>query len=169
MFKLLISLLISPVNSSTFATKHPIYTQIVRNVPSINRDYAMVLSNNIHKVSRKYKISARIYTAILAQESKYRLNAVAKSCGLTNGKKVCVSTDFGLSQVHYLNVMRLKLDVDRLTTDMVYSLEEGAKVLAYYKRYKKYTKYWWTGYNCGIGPVERKTCQEYRRMVERYL
>lgn len=57
-------------------SKHPIYCQIVRNSPKINKKYAMRLSNVIYKYTRKYNLDKTIFTAILAQESMYRLDAI---------------------------------------------------------------------------------------------
>jgi len=67
------------IPSISFAKeKHPIFNQIVKNSPKINKRYAMKLSNIIHKASTKFKIPAKIYTAILKQESNYSLKA--KGC-----------------------------------------------------------------------------------------
>ena len=55
--------------------KHPIYCQITKNKPSINKNYAMKLSNIIYKTHKKYNIPSRIFTAILMQESGYNLKA----------------------------------------------------------------------------------------------
>lgn len=41
----------------------------------------MKLSNEIYRASKKYRIPARIYTAILMQESRYRLNAIREVKG----------------------------------------------------------------------------------------
>ena len=55
--------------------KHPIYCQIKKNKPKLNSKYAMTLSNHIYRASRKHGFPANIYTAILMQESGYRLGA----------------------------------------------------------------------------------------------
>jgi hypothetical protein len=55
--------------------KHPIYCQIKKNHPKLDRKYAMKLSNIIYKKVRKYHIPPRIFVAILMQESRYQLGA----------------------------------------------------------------------------------------------
>lgn len=152
-------------------SKHPIYDQILRNKPKINKRYAMRLSNVIHRVSLKYKLPKHVFTAILCQESGYRLNALGKATGLLKGKKVTVHTDYGISQIHWKNVKKHDLDVDLLLTDMVYSVTAGAKILAGFKRrYAKKDPIYWARYNCGSrGSTKRDTCQIYVKLVERYL
>ena len=57
---------------------HPIYCQIIKNSPKINKKHAMRVSNIIYKMHKKYHIPSRIFAAILAQESGYQLKA--KGC-----------------------------------------------------------------------------------------
>ncbi len=57
---------------------HPIFCQIVKNKPNIDKKYAMTLSDIIYKETKLRKIPANIYTAILMQESRYVLSA--KNC-----------------------------------------------------------------------------------------
>ena len=150
---------------------HPIYEQILRNRPNINKSYAMKLSNIIHSASIKYSIPKNIYTAILMQESRYSLGAIRKVKGYYKGEIVEVHTDFGISQIYWRNVQKLGLDIDKLTGDLVYSVETGAKILAgFKKRYSKNDKNWWTRYNCGTrGTTKRDTCRRYKKKVERFL
>jgi len=151
---------------------HPIYCQIVKNKPKINKKYAMKLSNIIYKMHRKYHIPSRIFTAILRQESEYSLKAKGKKCGVTaEFEKKCVYTDFGISQIHWKTVELWKFDNERLTTDLEYSVEAGAKVLAdIMERFEARDNNWWLRYNCGFGgTTKRDTCQIYKKFVERYL
>lgn len=66
-------LLLLPLN--LWAGNHPIYDQILKNRPNIDKKYAMELSNEIYKVSKEYDIPKNIYTAIIAQESGYNIDA----------------------------------------------------------------------------------------------
>lgn len=210
--------------ASVDCSKHPIYCQIKKNKPRKSYKETMELSNMIYKVSRKYDIPANVYTAILMQESGYKLEA--KNCHwglrklskleLLNEKNKCaqnfkksvdlkvyspligddiniipeseqykscinglkdkkikdkVCTDLGMSQIYILTAERYKFDTSRLTTDLEYSIEAGAKVLADFKRmYGHKDLYWWLRYNCGTrGTTNRVTCQTYKKLVERYL
>ncbi len=160
----------------------------------INKKYAMKLSNVIHNAARKYKIPHRIYVAILMRESRYSLKAKGCHSGIrqlkdreiqarlalcaleshpercTKGIPVIMETricsDFGMSQIYYKTARRYGFEIDRLTTDLKYSIEAGAKVLGdFRKRYAKREKDWWTRYNAS-SRVKRDI---YKQLVERFL
>lgn len=160
--------------------KHKIFCQIKKNKPSINNNYAMKLSNKIYNASLKYKIPANIYTAILMQESTYKLEAKKCQKGILtkegksfykNTPKAVVCSDFGISQIHYKTVDRYRFDVDKLLTDLEYSVNSGAKVLSwFFKKYAHKDINWFSRYNCGTkSTTKRKTCVKYKKLVERYL
>ena len=173
--KKLLILLTFLMSSTAFAVncnKHPIYCQIVKNKPGIDKTYAMRLSNIVYKMHRKYHIPSRIFTAILRQESGYSLAAKGKKCGLTKeGKKECVFTDFGISQIHYRTAELWKFDIKRLTEDLEYSVEAGAIILHdIMERFEAGDINYWTRYNCGFrGNTKRDTCQIYKGLVRRYF
>jgi hypothetical protein len=152
-----------------------ILKQILKNNPNIDRSYAEKLSVVIEEKSKKYKVPPRIFTAILMQESAYRLRATNKTCGLRNlasAGESCVITDIGISQIHYLNVKRFNLDKQRLTTDLEYSVDSGAMILAQYSRYqKREPKTWYSRYNCGTRKFSKiqDLCLVYKTRVDKYL
>ncbi len=188
--------------------KHPIYCQVVKNKPSIDKKFAMKLSNVIYKMHRKYHIPSRIFTAILMQESGYTLKTNGCHKGLVKNPyikrdiNICLNTkepegppptergyfnscidripmhvevevcsDFGISQIYYKTAQRFKIDITRLTTDLEYSVEAGARVLHdFMERHEAKDNDWWVRYNCGSkGTTKRDTCQIYKKLVERYL
>lgn len=136
--------------------EHPIYNQIIKNKPSIDKSYAMKLSNLIHKYSRLYKIPADIYTAILMQESRYVLGA--KNCKrgirfktpdelktdmdkdeskfstkrITPYVKSKVCSDLGIAQIRLETAESYNFDVNKLLTDLEYSVNAGAKVFKWF-------------------------------------
>ena len=182
MKKLLLPLILfSSVSYGADCSKHPILCQIVKHKPSVKKKFAMRLSNVIYKAAKKHKIPARIYTAILRQESNYTLAAKGCHKGLMEVKnpelqgvafvEVKICNDFGMSQVNYRTAKRFGFDTLKLVTDLEYSVMAGAKVLAgFRKRYSKKDKYWWLRYNCGTrSTTKRDTCQIYKNLVERYL
>lgn len=160
-------------NSNKICIDHKIYCQIIKNSPSIDRNYAMTMSNYIYKFSKKYGISSRVYTAILAQESMYKLNAKNCTKGLHKDYMIPVEacSDFGISQIHYNNIPRFKFNVGKLLNNLEYSIEAGFKVLHdIKKRVDISDKDWYTRYNCGLkGTTKRETCQRYKKLVEKYL
>lgn len=167
-------------------SKHPIYCQIKKNSPRLNSKKAMHLSNVIHKISRKYHLPTRVFVAILAQESGYKLEARGCHKGLVKTIKntfktgevpmtihpeieyeeVKVCADFGIGQIYYKTAKGFGFDLNRLTTDLDYSIEAAAKVLAdFKKRYSAREVNWWTRYNAR-SRIKRKI---YRQLVERYF
>lgn len=178
MFKwvfLLVALILS--SSSLFSVDcniHKIYCQIVRNKPDIDEDYAMELSNIIYTITKKYDIDSRIYTAILAQESMYNLEALncvtglkyTEAEGLYYFKNSTVCTDIGISQIHYSTIKKYNFDAEKLTTNLTYSVEAGIKVLSKFKKkYGDKEKDYWTRYNSSNESQREK----YRNLVSRYF
>lgn len=109
------------------------------------------------------------------QESAYKLGAANRICGLrslASDQESCVITDLGISQIHYLNVKRFKLDKHRLMTDLDYSVDSGAMILAEYSRYQKEEpKTWYSRYNCGTRKFSQiqERCLVYKTRVDKYL
>jgi hypothetical protein len=192
-------MMISNANAKSInCKKHPIFCQITKNKPSINKKYAMKLSNVIYKMHRKYHIPSRIFTAILMQESGYSLEAKGCHSGLAVDDfklKTCldlalkkktvysqcamsvdvvetkVCTDFGITQIYYKTAKRWKFNINKLTENLEYSVEAGAIVLHdIMERFEAEDVNYWVRYNCGFrGTTKRDTCQIYKKLVERYL
>jgi hypothetical protein len=78
--------------------------------------------------------------------------------------KVC--SDFGIGQIYYKTANSYGFDVGSLTTDLEYSINAAAQVLAgFKKRYEARENDWWTRYN-----ARSKTKRLiYKRMVERFM
>lgn len=157
-------------------SKHVIYCQIKANSPNIDSKYAMTLSNMIYKAAKKHKIPTKVYTAILMQESSYKLGAVGSSCGFrtpaSDYDEQCVYADFGIAQINYKTIKHYEMDKEKLLKDLEYSVNAGAKVLQWFhKTYHKREPYrWWNRYNCGTKKsVLRDTCQKYHKNVSRWL
>lgn len=156
---------------------HPIFCQILNNKPSIDKKYAMKLSNIIHNQAKIYKIDARIYTAILMQESKYELKAKNCTKGLIKAEVVIpespikytenkVCTDFGVAQIHYKTANRYNFNLEELTSNLEYSVAAGAKVLSdFRKKYKHKETTYWTRYNSSSN-IKREI---YLHLVSRYF
>ena len=162
--------------------KHPIYCQIKKNKPKMNNRRAYRLSNLIHQASRKYKIPARIYTAILMQESGYRVGTIHSNCGVEPSFDIdlksmdytvaCVWQDFGMSQINYKTAKQYNMNIWFLLTQADYSIDAGAKVLSWFKRRyeKRNPKFWFVRYNCGTrSSIDRPTCNAYKKLVKRWM
>jgi hypothetical protein len=135
--------------------KNPIFCQIVKNNQSIDKDYAMKLSNVIYHVAKLYNIDPKKYAAILAQESMYKMGAV-------NPK----SRDYGISQINYRTARVYGFDIQRLTTDVEYAVEAGAIVLADLKKSHGHKEQvYWTRYNSSK-PEKR---EKYKKLVKRFM
>lgn len=139
-----------------------LYVQIRKNTRGKVPHDPLTLADAILQASLKYKIQARLLSAIIMTESGYYVGAVNRR-----------SNDYGICQINVANIKRMKLDKSRLLTDIKYSVEAGARVLAYFQgRYSHKEKYWYCRYNVGtrvlIGRLMR-ACQSYKRKVDRYL
>jgi len=115
-------------------------------------------SDIVDKLSRKYRISPKIVRAVIHVESRGRVSAYNKR-----------SKDYGLLQINEKNIKALGLDKKRLTTDYVYSLEQGIKILVWFKdRYEsKLGDKWQAKFNCGVrkGCENTKKSKKYMRML----
>ncbi len=102
------------------------------------------------------------------QESGYKISAKNLRCGVsvTTGEKDCVVVDFGIGQINYKTIRHFNFDQKKLLSDMEYSIEAAAVVLADFKRmYGKKEDTFWTRYNAS-SPDKRET---YRILVARYM
>jgi len=153
--------------------KNPIYCQIKLNRPELNDKYAMHISNIIHKKSRKYKIDARVLTAILAQESGYNQKAMNCKKGFDavelekgNVKVVKVCFDFGIGEINYRQILRRKIDLFRIMEDLDYAVDIAAKMMSEFEtRHGKNESDYWTRYNAH-NTIMRDI---YKGLVARYL
>ena len=193
---ILVNLLLLPNAYAVNCDKHPIFCQIKKNSPRFNNKKAMHISNVISKVSRKHKLPTRIFVGILAQESGYKLSAQGCHKGLMASdrkqsscdipliqgtmldfeyktcldslkpKVVRICSDFGIGQIYYKTAKGFGFDIELLTTDLEYSIDAAAQVLAdFKKRYSAREVDWWTRYNAR-SPIKRKI---YKTLVKRYF
>lgn len=121
-----------------------------------------VLAYKIVKVSNQYGINANIYTAILAHESMFKLNAVNER-----------SHDYGIAQINIKNIRNMGLDLDLILTDLEYSLRAGAQVLSYMKkRYSASEANYACRYNVGTVAIMSRTqsiiCSKYMSKIRKY-
>lgn len=111
------------------------------------------------------------------QESSYRLGA--KNClrGVPEDKPletpdISVCEAYGIAQIHYKSARRYSADVNRLMTDMDYSVELGARILSFFhKNYRKREpSRWFCRYYVGTASVKKikKNCSEYIKLVNRW-
>jgi len=159
-------------DNDNICLRHPIFCKIIENKERVNetidRKYAMDLSNSIYKACRKWNIDSILYTAILAQESRYQLNAMncVKGLNKETHEKTTVCLDFGLGQLNIRNIIRYDIDTRRLLTDMDYAIDQGAKILSRFK--KKYAHKevnYWSRYNASSQIHRRK----YEELVSRFF
>lgn len=133
----------------------PVYAQIVKNNPNINKLYAKELSVMIAKVATSYKIDPIRLAAILAQESMYKVGAINKK-----------SKDYGIAQIHHATAVAYGFDINKLKTNPHYCIEAAAIILKDIKqKYGKREKDYWTRYH-SYTPEKRK---EYKLLVARYM
>jgi len=159
-----------------FATEKDIYNQIIKNYKktktSISKKYAKKLSKVINKYCLKHDIPCNIFAGILMQESRYKVNAKRcsrkkKLIGINNryywGKR-CY--DFGIGQIWSKTAKHYKFNINKLLTDLDYSVMASAIVLSDFKKwYGKKEKHWYTRYNAS----NKKKRQIYYKHIKRFF
>ncbi len=104
---------------------------------------------------------------MLMQESSYEISATGLQCEVSefNGKE-CVAIDFGIGQINHRTIKSFKFDQDRLLSDLEYSVEAAAIVLADFKRmYGSREEDYWSRYNSGV----KSKREAYKVLVARYM
>jgi len=156
--------------------KNPIYGKIIKNKPSINKKYAMKLSNIIYKMSRKYKGDPILAVAIATQETglknKHRKQNVLQFFNKCNEKK-CVEkwkvvrgiSDVCMFQFHVNTIINYNIDPIKLKNNIEYCVEWHFKLMNIKKKLCKNMDKPWGCYHS-----RNKRLQNiYINFVERYL
>ena len=147
-----------------FLPKNPLCQKILTLNPNLDKDYALNLSNAFHRVAKKFQIPKDLLVSIAKQESNFRLDAVREVSGLIldedGYKQAKVGSDFCMMQINALNILRMKFDAKKLTEDVTYCLEAGAKILTWAKKYKDKDPEWWTRYNA-VSDIHRQTYKKH--------
>jgi len=100
------------------------------------------LDKLIDDVAASYGLDKQLFHCVLTVESNKRLGAVNDVTG-----------DYGIGQINARSWR--KFDINRLTTDMEYSLRASAEVLSFYKQLKQQDepRQWACRYNVGPGSL----------------
>ena len=118
--------------------------------------------------AKDHHISSTVLAAILMQESSYRIEAKNIRCGVSvvTGKEDCIVIDFGIGQINHKTIKAFNFNKKKLLSDLEYSVNASATVLADFKRsHGKKEVEWWSRYNSG-DPAKR---QIYKTLVARYM
>lgn len=168
--KILLMLLFS--NADALAVNcghHPIYCRIKELNPKVDSQYAMKLSNHIHKYSRMYNMDPMISVAIAMQESAFRNVNRKGTIKLKNGTTVSGVTDVGVFQINIANIDHYKIDYFRLQHDLKYQtywhyqiLREMIRICKAHKLAKG------REFSC-YHSTTRYHRQQYFRLIKRYL
>lgn len=135
-------------------------SQIKQISPQMPHAKVVKLASHIEAACIEFNIPCELYTAILAQESMFQLDAF-------NVK----TQDYGIAQINIKTIKAYKFDKHLLLTDLRYSVRAGAKVLSWFTRYKSKESNWACRYNVGTGSLrdkKLKKCLKYSSLVNRY-
>lgn len=135
-------------------------SQIRQIDPLMPQSKVVQLAYHIEAACLEFNIPCELYTAILAQESMFQLDAF-------NIK----TQDYGIAQINIKTIKAYKFDKHLLLTDLRYSIRAGAKVLSWFTRYKSKESNWACRYNVGTGSLrdkKLKKCLKYSSLVNRY-
>lgn len=137
-----------------------IKSQIRQISPLMPQAKVTQLAYHIEAACIEFNIPYELYTAMLAQESMFQLDAF-------NVK----TQDYGIAQINIRTIEAYRFDKHLLLTDLRYSVRAGAKVLSWFTRYKSKESNWQCRYNVGTGPLrdkKLKKCLKYASLVNRY-
>lgn len=125
----------APAFSKTNCNIHKIYCKIVELQPRIDKDFAMKVSNMIHKNASRYGLDPMLSVAILNQESSFRnINTfriektVTQSCDESTCVKKVIEehevVDMGIAQINITTALDFDLDIERLfKLDTAYAID----------------------------------------------
>ena len=108
---------------------HKIYCNIVEVNPKVDKTFAMTLSNNLYKYSKRYGTDPLISVAIAMQESSIR-NVMRRDAVYVkeDGSIHKGISDIGVFQIHVNTVENFRrdhgwdIDIDRLIVDVDYQV-----------------------------------------------
>lgn len=142
--------------SDRMLEQHPLYIRMGKINPYLDDQYKKKVLVAIYSSANRHSVAVNKLYGILAQECRFRLKCVNRA-----------SNDFGIGQINERTVEAFGFDIDRLMTDLEYSVEAAAIVLADFKRmyWKREGDRYWTRYNSGR-PSKREA---YRVLVARFM
>lgn len=152
-------LILSVVLVGAVATAN-VEQQVKRARPDMDSKSVKYFAKQIRLACSKHKIPCEIFTAILIQESRLYVDAV-------NVK----TQDYGIGQINVKTIKALGINQDRLTYDLIYSLDMSAKVLSwFYKTYRNETL-WYCRYNTGTAAynIIEASCLNYGSKVNSHI
>jgi len=174
--KVLLLLLLSFSAHAFDASKHPIYSQIVKNNPPIDKKYAMKLSNIIYKYAKKHSGDPTLAVAIATQETMLknrhrRQNVIQffekcdeEKCS-EDWKVVRGVSDVCMFQFHVNTIVNYNIDPIKLKNNIEYCVEWHFKLMKKKKKMCRKMKKPWACYHS-----KNKTLRNiYISLVERYL
>lgn len=136
-----------------------VYMQILRNTHGEPPHDPVRLAAAFTDSAKRHGLSPQLLTAIGGAESSYYVGAINKR-----------TADYGIMQVNAYNIKKMKLSKKKLLTNIEYSVEQGARILAWFKRKyaKAEPKTWYCRYNVGTRPLKgslKRICNRYIRTV----
>lgn len=159
--KLKLATIFALLLAATVASASGIEAQIRAAAPGLTVDQVTKVAASIRYSCRKHKIDCEIFTAILAQESRFKTNAYNKK-----------TQDYGIAQINIKTIRVHKWDSKKLTSDVEYSIDKGAEVLAWFHKRYSHEPYWYCRYNNGTAPMSsaRLTkCMKYVSNVNKFM
>lgn len=134
------------------------YDHIVRLNPHLPIMRVSKIARAIQIASKAYHLPPDLLVALIMTESSFQLNAINNNI------------DYGLFQINIYNIKRLKLDKQKLLTDINYSVDTGARVFKWF--YDTYgLKHGIQRFNCGTRPscVNNEKSITYLNRVLNYI
>lgn len=145
---------------------------ITSNNPNLSEGYTIRVAKAISKYSTKYGIDPIIYSAILMQESSYRMGV--HNCSLVRqdrSLKLRVCNDYSISMININTIKLYGFDKQRLIKDLDYAIKCGAIVLRDLNKMYRHEPDYWVRYNVGTRPKHLipTIWNRYKQAVTRWL
>jgi hypothetical protein len=157
---------------STFADDL-LSAHIAKNNPKLDKVYINRLAKAIKVSSNRHGIDAKIYSAMLMQESGYRMGVhnCYKIPADSKALKLNHCEDFSISMINRKTIEAYGFNKQRLITSLEYAVDCGAIVLKDLKKRYGHDSDYWVRYNVGTRPKHKipTIWNDYKVAVLRWL
>lgn len=179
LFTLLFSVAAPKAFGKVDCKRHKLYCKIIKLQPTINKAFALKLSNKIYRKAKKYKMNPFLSLAIINQESSLRnLNSFKRSvigetthCSTYQCFKTTVIRqeilDLGITQINVASAKYYGFDIDKLAAlNIDYALEAHFVILK--EKIRECSRFGDTAWAC-YHSATPKHREKYIKAVRRFL
>lgn len=123
--------------------------------PEITDKQVKQINLSINKYAKVFSIDKELILAIIKAESTFYPKAISRT------------NDYGLMQMNIKTIRYLKFDVERIKSDIDYSILCGTFYLALLRRRYPKDKYWWARYHSSTPIHKDKYIEKIQKILRR--